>query len=81
MKYAKGRWQKWARGLSPQVGTARGFYCYSLIYFIVRDDTYVVSSIFTCLMTIGGFAARVRILLEKGPSRHHISKIKKFPEK
>jgi hypothetical protein len=23
-------------------------------------------------MIIGGFAARVRILLEKGPSRHHI---------
>jgi hypothetical protein len=23
-------------------------------------------------MTIGGFAAEVRILLEKGPSRHHI---------
>jgi hypothetical protein len=25
MKYAKGRWQKWARGLSPQVGAARGW--------------------------------------------------------
>jgi hypothetical protein len=23
-------------------------------------------------MIIGGFAARVRILLEKGPSRHHV---------
>jgi hypothetical protein len=52
-----------------------------LIYFIFRDDTYVVSSVFTCLMIIGGIAARVRILLEKGPSRHHISKIRKIPEK
>jgi hypothetical protein len=42
-----------------------------LIYFIFRDNTYVVSSVFTCLMIIGGFAAGVRILLEKGPSRHH----------
>jgi hypothetical protein len=25
-------------------------------------------------MIIGGFAAGVRILLEKGPSRHHVSK-------
>jgi hypothetical protein len=25
MKYAKGRWQKWARGLSPQGGAARGW--------------------------------------------------------
>jgi hypothetical protein len=31
-------------------------------------------------MIIGGFAAGVRILLEKGPSRHHISKIRKIPE-
>jgi hypothetical protein len=52
-----------------------------LIYFIFRDDTYFVSSIFTCLMIIGGFAAGVRILLEKGPSRHHISKIRKILEK
>jgi hypothetical protein len=52
-----------------------------LIYFIFRDDTYVISSIFTYLMIIGGFAAGVRILLEKGPSRHHISKIRKIPEK
>jgi hypothetical protein len=36
-----------------------------LIYFTFRDDTYVVSSVFTCLMIIGGFAAGVRILLEK----------------
>jgi hypothetical protein len=43
-----------------------------LIYFIFRDDTYVVSSVFTYLMIIGGFAAGVRILLEKGPPRHHI---------
>jgi hypothetical protein len=31
-------------------------------------------------MIIGGFAVRVRILLEKGPSRHHILKIRKIPE-
>jgi hypothetical protein len=49
-----------------------------LIYFIFRDDTYVVSSIFTCLMIIGELAAGVRILLEKGPSRHHISKDQQF---
>jgi hypothetical protein len=52
-----------------------------LIYFIFRDDTYVVSSVFAFLMIIGGFAAGVRILLEKGPSRHHILKIRKIPEK
>jgi hypothetical protein len=52
-----------------------------LIYFIFRDDTYVISSIFTCLMIIGGFAAGVRILLEKEPSRHHILKIKKISKK
>jgi hypothetical protein len=44
-----------------------------LIYFIFRDDTYVVSSVFTCSMIIGELATGVRILLEKGPSRHHIS--------
>jgi hypothetical protein len=44
-----------------------------LIYFTFRDDIYVISSVFTCFMIIGGFAAGVRILLEKGPSRHHIS--------
>jgi hypothetical protein len=32
-------------------------------------------------MIIGGFAAGVRILLEKGPSRHHISKDQKILEK
>jgi hypothetical protein len=52
-----------------------------LIYFIFRDDTYVVSSVFACLMIIEGFAAGVRILLEKGPSRHHILKTRKIPEK
>jgi hypothetical protein len=52
-----------------------------LIYFTFRDDTYVVSSVFTCLMIIGGFAARVRILLEKGPSRHHVSEDQEIPEK
>jgi hypothetical protein len=29
-------------------------------------------------MIIGELAARVRILLEKGPSRHHISEDQKF---
>jgi hypothetical protein len=48
---------------------------------IFRDDIYVVSSIFTCLMIIGGFAAGVRILLEKGPSRHHVSEDQEIPEK
>jgi hypothetical protein len=52
-----------------------------LIYFIFRVDTYVISFIFTCLMTIGGFAAGVRILLEKGLSRDHILKIRKILEK
>jgi hypothetical protein len=33
------------------------------------------------LMIIGGFAAGVRILLEKGPSRDHILKIRKIPKK
>jgi hypothetical protein len=52
-----------------------------LIYFTFRDDTFVISSVFTCLMIIGGFVAGVRILLEKGPSRHHILKIRKILEK
>jgi hypothetical protein len=52
-----------------------------LIYFTFRDDTYVVSSFFTCLMIIGGFAAEVRILLEKGLSRHHILEHHEIPEK
>jgi hypothetical protein len=51
-----------------------------LIYFILRDDTYVVSSIFACLMIIGELTAGVRILLEKGPSRHYISKDQQFQE-
>jgi hypothetical protein len=55
-------------------------YCYSLIYFIFRDDSYVVSSVFTCLMIIGELAVRVRILLEKRPSRHHISEDQQFQE-
>jgi hypothetical protein len=33
------------------------------------------------LMIIGGFAAGVRILLEKGPSRDHVLKIRKISEK
>jgi hypothetical protein len=49
-----------------------------LTYFIFRDDTYVVSSVFTCLMIIGELAAGVRILLKKGPSRHHISEDQQF---
>src|SRR3954447_23936813 len=53
---------------------------YSLIYFIFRDDTYVISSIFASLMIIGELTARVRILLEKGPSRHHISEEQQFPK-
>jgi hypothetical protein len=52
-----------------------------LIYFIFRVDTYVISFVFTCLMIVGGVAAGVRILLEKGPSRDHILKIRKIPEK
>jgi hypothetical protein len=52
-----------------------------LIYFTFRDNTYVVSSVFTCLMIIRGFAAGVRILLEKGPPRHHISEDQEIPEK
>jgi hypothetical protein len=52
-----------------------------LIYFTFRDDNYVVSSVFTCLMIIGGFAAGVRILLEKGPSRHHVLEDQEILEK
>jgi hypothetical protein len=51
-----------------------------LIYFIFRDDTYVVCSVFACLMIIGELAAGVRILLEKCPSRHHISEDQQFQE-
>jgi hypothetical protein len=32
-------------------------------------------------MITGGFAARVRILLEKGPSRHHILEDQEILEK
>jgi hypothetical protein len=46
-----------------------------LIYFIFRDDTHVV---FACLMIIRELAAGVRILLEKGPSIHHISEDRQF---
>jgi hypothetical protein len=52
-----------------------------LIYFIFRDDTYVVYSVFTCLMIIGGFAAGVRILLEKDRQDTIFRKIRKIPEK
>jgi hypothetical protein len=56
-------------------------YCYSLIYFIFRDDTYIVSYVFTCLMIIAGFAARVRILLEKDHQDTIFWNIRKIPEK
>jgi hypothetical protein len=36
------------------------------------------SSVFACLMINGELAAGVRILLEKGPSRHHISEDQHF---
>jgi hypothetical protein len=52
-----------------------------LIYFTFRDDIYVVSSVFTYLMIIGGFATGVSILLEKRPSRHHVSKDQEILEK
>jgi hypothetical protein len=52
-----------------------------LIYFIFRVDTYVISFVSTCLLIIGGVAAGVRILLEKGPSRDHILKIRKNSRK
>jgi hypothetical protein len=52
-----------------------------LIYFIFKYDTYVISFVFTCLMIIGGVAAGVMILLEKGPSGDHILKIRKILEK
>ena len=39
-------------------------YCYSLIYFILRDDIYVFSSVFAWLMTFGAWTAAVRILME-----------------
>jgi hypothetical protein len=32
-------------------------------------------------MIIGGFATGVRILLEKGPSRHHVLEDQEIPEK
>jgi hypothetical protein len=51
-----------------------------LIYFIFRDDTYVVSVVFACLIIIGELDIGVRILLEKGPSRHHISEDRQFQE-
>jgi hypothetical protein len=35
---------------------------------------------FACLMINGELAAGVRILLEKGPSRHHISEDQQFQE-
>jgi hypothetical protein len=49
-----------------------------LIYFTFRDDTYVVSSIFIFSMIIGGFAAGVRILLEKDRQGTMFRKIRKF---
>jgi hypothetical protein len=52
-----------------------------LIYFIFRYDTYVISFVFTCLIIIGGFAAGVRILLEKDRQDTIFRKIRKIPEK
>jgi hypothetical protein len=52
-----------------------------LIYFIFRDDTYVVSSVFACLMIVGGFVAGVRILLEKDRQDTIFQKIRKILEK
>jgi hypothetical protein len=52
-----------------------------LIYFIFRDDTYVVSYVFTCLVIVGGFAAGVRILLEKDRQDTIFRKIRKIIEK
>jgi hypothetical protein len=52
-----------------------------LIYFIFREDTYVISSVFTCLMIIGVFAAGVRILLEKDRQDTIFRKIRKILEK
>src|SRR4051812_1174115 len=39
--------------------------CYSLIYFVFRDDSYVISPIFACLMISMEFTAGAGILLEK----------------
>jgi hypothetical protein len=36
---------------------------------------------FTYFIIIGGFAAGVKILLEKGPPRHHILEDREIPEK
>ena len=55
-------------------------YYYSLIYFVFRYDTYVISSIFACLMIIGELTTGVRILLEKGLSRYNILEEQQFPE-
>jgi hypothetical protein len=33
------------------------------------------------MLIIGGFAAGVRILLEKAPSKHHVSEDQEIPEK
>ena len=55
-------------------------YYYSLIYLVFRYDTYVISSIFACLMIIGELIIAVRILLEKGPSRYNIPEAQEFPE-
>jgi hypothetical protein len=52
-----------------------------LIYFIFRYDTYVISSVFTCSMIVGGFAAGVRILLEKDRRDTIFQKNRKIPEK
>jgi hypothetical protein len=64
-------------------------FCITILYhnlllfidiFIFRDDTYVVSSVSTCLMIVGGFAAGVRILLEKDRQDTIFRKIRKILE-
>jgi hypothetical protein len=52
-----------------------------LIYFTFRDDTYVVSSVFYIFHDHWRICCRVRILLEKGLSRHHVSEDQEIPEK
>jgi hypothetical protein len=43
------------------------FHSYSSIYIVFGYDTYVISSLFACLMIIGENTAGAWILLEKAP--------------
>jgi hypothetical protein len=52
-----------------------------LICFIFIGNTYVIPFILACLMIIAELTVGARILLEKGPSRHHTSEDQKFPAK